>query len=110
MLRIPQIDSFVLSDNPSQSRPRPYLLTGQNLETIERAGWDENNGTEVSSLPAPLPGSGLRQSVQLLLPDPLKPQAMLYVWLRGDQRGRATTIQSPAITPVPEGVAVTPPQ
>jgi len=95
MLRIPRIDSFVPADNPSQSTLRPYLLTGQNLETIERIGWDENNGAEVSSLPAPLPGRGLRQSVQLMLPDPPTPQAMLYVWLRGDRHGRATTIQAP---------------
>ncbi len=110
MLRIPRIDSFVLSDNPSQSSPRPYLLTGQNLETIERTGWDENHGAEVSSLPVPLPGPGLRQSVQLLLPDPLNPQAVLYVWLRGDQHGRATTIQAPPLPPPPEPAAVTPPQ
>jgi hypothetical protein len=110
MLRIPRIDSFVLSDNPSQSMPRPYLLTGQNLETIERAGWDENDGAEVSSLPAPLPGPGLRQSVQFLLPDPLNPQAMLYVWLRGDRHGRATTIQAPQLPPPPEPAPVTPPK
>jgi hypothetical protein len=110
MLRIPRIDSFVLSDNPSQGSPRPYLLTGQNLETIERTGWDENNGAKVSSLPAPLPGPGLKQSLQLLLPDPPKPQATLYVWLRGDPHARATTIQAPPLPPVPEAGAVTPPQ
>jgi hypothetical protein len=95
--------------NPSQNRPRPYLLTGQNLETIERAGWDENDGTEVSSLPAPLPGPGMRQSLQLLLPDPVEPEAVLYVRLRGDQHGSATTIQSPPLPPLPEPAAVTPP-
>ncbi|HXJ42302.1 MAG TPA: hypothetical protein VNH18_23685, partial [Bryobacteraceae bacterium] len=68
ILRMPQIDTFVLSDNPSQSKPRPYQLTGQNLETIERLGWDENNGVAVTSLPAPLPGPGMQQSLQLLLP------------------------------------------
>jgi hypothetical protein len=101
ILRVPQIDSFTLSDNTSQQGPRTYQLTGQNLEMIEKSGWDENNGTELTSLPEPLPGPGLKQSVQLILPDPLNPQAVLYLWLRGDQQGRATTRQAPPLPSVP---------
>jgi hypothetical protein len=64
---------------------------------IEKSGWDENNGTELTSLPEPLPGPGLKQSVKVVLPDPLNPQAVLYVWLRGDQQGRPTTSHAPPL-------------
>ena len=105
ILRVPQIDSFTLSDNTSQKGPRTYQLTGQNLEMIEKSGWDENNGTELISLPEPLPGPGLKQSVQVVLPDPLNPHAVLYVWLRGDQQGRTTTSQAPPLPPAPAAPA-----
>jgi hypothetical protein len=113
ILRVPQIDSFTLSDNTSQKGPRTYQLIGQNLEMIEKSGWDENNGTELTSLPEPLPGPGLKQSVQVVLPDPLNPQAVLYVWLRGDQQGRTTTSQAPPLPPAPAppvSVPTAPPQ
>jgi hypothetical protein len=108
ILRVPQIDSFTLSatvpDNPNQNAPRTYQLTGQNLEMIEKSGWGENNGVESAGLPAPLPGPGLKQSLQVVLPDPENPQAVLYVWLRGDRKGRATTIHVPPLPQAPPSV------
>jgi hypothetical protein len=94
--RVPQIDSFTIASAPLQNGMRQYQLTGQNLEMIEKLGWDDRNGQDVSGLPAPLPGPGLKQSMQLALPDPTNPGAAVYVWLRGDNQGRATTIKSPA--------------
>jgi hypothetical protein len=117
ILRVPQIESFTLSaasswassstgaENGGQNGPRTYQLTGQNLEMIAKAGWDENDGVELSGLPAPLPGPGLKQSVQAVLPDPINPQGVLYVWLRGDQKGRATTVQAPLLPAAPAGTA-----
>ena len=109
ILRVPQIDAFNFSaplpENPGQNGPRTYQLTGQNLEMIEKAGWDENTGVELTGLPAPLPGQGLKQSLEVVLPDPIGPQTVLYLWLRGDQKGRATTIQAP-----PAPAPVTPPK
>ncbi|HEX4275439.1 MAG TPA: hypothetical protein VHZ74_08805 [Bryobacteraceae bacterium] len=107
IVRVPQIDLFVLAENATASGPRPYRLTGQNLEMIAKAGWDESIGVEPAGLPEPLPGPGLKQSVQVVLPDPPNPQALLYVWLRGDSHGRATTIQAPAL-PVPPALPVLP--
>ncbi len=96
ILRVPQIDSFTLS-----GAPRTYQLTGQNLEMIEKAGWDEKNGVELSGLPVPLPGPGLKQSVEVVLPDPVDPEAVLYVWLRGDGQGRASSVHAPPLPPAP---------
>jgi hypothetical protein len=99
ILRVPQIDSFTLADPAPEKGVRAYQLTGHDLEMIAKLGWDGPNGLEVSGLPAALPGPGLKQSIQISLPDPPTPQALLYVWLRGDQQGRATTIPWPQLPP-----------
>jgi hypothetical protein len=92
ILRLPEIDSLTLVDNQPQTGSRPYQLSGQNLEMIGKVGWDDHNGVEVVNLPSPLPGPGMKQSVQLTLPDPPVPGALLHIWLRGDTQGRETTI------------------
>lgn len=116
ILRMPRIDSFTTVSGPSptantqngpaQNTSVRYQLTGENLEMIEKLGWDENNGVAVSGLPAPLPGPGLKQSLQMDLDVPPAPESLLYVWLRGDQQGRATTLKAPVVPPPP---AVVPP-
>ncbi|HUA17755.1 MAG TPA: Ig-like domain-containing protein [Bryobacteraceae bacterium] len=97
ILRVPEIDSFSSTDASPQNGTRLYRLTGQNLEMIAKLGWDATNGTEVTSLPAPLPGPGLRQSLAIALPGPPNPDADLSVWLRGDKEGRATNVKPPAL-------------
>ena len=95
ILRVPQVDSFTVADGQPENGTRQYQLTGQNLETIEKMGWDDNNGLDVSGLPTPLPGPGLKQSIQVNLPDPPSPDTMIHVWLRGDAKGRSTIIKAP---------------
>jgi hypothetical protein len=110
ILRVPQIDSVTLANPAPRNGTRAYQLTGHDLEMISKLGWDESIGLEVSGLPTPLPGPGLKQSIQINLPDPPAPQALLYVWLRGDQQGRSTTIQSPLLPPpsqIPTAISVT---
>jgi hypothetical protein len=102
ILRIPKIDSFAVSQDQPHNGLRQYRLTGENLEMIQKLGWTESDPVDVSSLPMPLPGPGLKQSVELNLPDPPKPDATLWVWLRGDQQGRAATIKAPPLpSPAP---------
>jgi hypothetical protein len=103
ILRVPQVDAFTVADGPPENGTRPYQLTGRNLEMIEKMGWDDKNGLDISGLPTPLPGQGLKQSIQINLPDPPSPDMMLHVWLRGDDKGRNTTIKAPAL---PVGPAV----
>ena len=100
ILPVPQVDSFTVSTDPAQNGLRRYRLTGTNLELLARVGWDEANAVTVSALPEPLPGPGLKQSLEVNLPDPAGPAEKLSIWLRGDQRARATTIEAPAL-PVP---------
>jgi hypothetical protein len=97
ILRVPQVDSFTVADGPPENGTRPYQLTGLNLEMIEKMAWDDNNGLDVSGLPTPLPGPGLKQSIRINLPDPLSPDTVLYVWLRGDTKSRSTIIKAPAL-------------
>ena len=101
ILRVPQIDSFPLADAPPQNGARAISAHGQNLEMIQKLGWDELGGQEVSGLPAPMRGPGLKQSIQMQLPDPPSPDAVVYVWLRGDKQARKTTIKAPALPPAP---------
>jgi hypothetical protein len=93
VVRLPQIDSFA----PTEAVPGMYRLIGQNLEMIAKAWWDENAGTGPAGLPAPVAGQGLNQTLDLMLPDPPAPGAPLYVWLRGDTKGRATKTLAPVI-------------
>jgi hypothetical protein len=104
ILRVPRIDSFTVSANPPQNELRRYQLTGENLEMIAKLGWDDVHAGEVSDLPEPLPGPGMKQSIGINLPDPPDSESKLYVWLRGDQQGRLATIPPPAlpsVTPPP---------
>lgn len=104
ILRLPQIETFTLCDATPQNGAREYQITGKNLELIAKLGWDDTNGVDASGLPVPLPGPGLKQSVQLNLPDPAAADAPLYVWLWGDKQGRATTMKAP---PLPQPPATT---
>jgi hypothetical protein len=99
ILRVPQIDSLATTDTPPQNESREYRLTGQDLEMIDKLGWEESKGIDLGGLPSPLPGAGLKQSIQISLPDPQAADAVLYVWLRGDKQGRATDVKAPVIPP-----------
>src|SRR6185312_7663162 len=96
LVRLPSIDSFTVAD----AGQRTYRLTGRNLEMIAKAGWDENGGVETSDLPTPVAGQGLKQTLDMMLPDPPSPGAALYLWLRGDSKGRATKTFAPAPPPI----------
>jgi hypothetical protein len=68
-------------------------LTGRRLETIAKLGWSDSSGVVVGDLPEPLGGDG-RQKLQVALPAPPSADAVLYVWLRGDLKARATTVHA----------------
>jgi hypothetical protein len=105
ILPMPQIDSFTVSTDQPQNGKRRYQLTGTNLEMIGKLGWDERSAVDVSGLPSPLSGPGLKQSIEINLPDPMDPEGNLYVWLRGDKQGRPTSIKAPEL-PAPPPPAI----
>ena len=99
LIRIPLIDSFQVTGEDAGNNLRIGVLTGRNLETIEKVGWDLTTGYDVLGLPSPIPGPGQKQTLRVSLPAPPSPQATLNIWLRGEQNGRITTISAAAAPP-----------
>lgn len=89
---VPAIEQFTL--DPSPAANVGATLIGKNLETIEKAGWTAQQAVSVSNLPQPLPGDELKQKLDFRLPPPPSPDAVLYLWLRGDSKPRVTTIRA----------------
>jgi hypothetical protein len=93
IIRVPKIESFKLSTEPAGEGFYVGLLTGQNLETVEKTGWDAQHPNAVLGLPTPLPGEGQKQSLKVKMPWPSPmPHAALFIWLRGARQALATTI------------------
>ncbi len=91
VVRLPRIESFTLTEEKLGDGAYAGLLRGQDLETIEKTGWSSASGLAVPALPAPT-GEGARQILKIALPWPSPaPRSPLYVWLRQETEGRATT-------------------
>jgi hypothetical protein len=93
LVRFPHVDSFRIISGETATLTYVAELIGTDLQNIAQVGWDANNGNPVSDLPAPIPGAGVQQSLSVAMPAAQpSPHAPLYVWLRGDQQGRLTSI------------------
>ncbi len=89
---VPTFEQFNLADDGSGD---PIAtLVGLSLETIGKAGWTADKETPVSQLPQPLSGDGRRQKLQFHIAAPPSPDAVLYITLRGDSKGRPTTLHA----------------
>lgn len=94
ILRVPRIEQFVLTDQKLSDGVYAGILKGDDLDTVERAGWDAEHGLSVESIPAPLPDDPRKQTLKIALPWPAPaPHAPVFVWLRGESRGRATSVK-----------------
>lgn len=92
VVQLPQISRFELTDEANGSGHYTAYLEGEDLEMIERVGWDSYSGVPVNDLPIPVADGGHQQRLKIAVPWPSpKPHAPLYIWLRGEQTGRATT-------------------
>ena len=112
IIRLPQLDSLKITRDINPNDTYQSSLTGRNLEMIEQVGWDGGLGVEVQALPTPIPGEGQEQALQVSLPEPPNPQAVLHVWLRGEKLGRPTLMLASNggwEPPKPRGVPPTPP-
>ncbi len=111
IVRMPQIDGLKITHAVNPNDTYQSSLTGKNLEMIEQVGWDGGLGVEVQSLPTPIPGQGQEQALQVNLPEPPNPQAVLHVWLRGEKLGRPTPMlaSNGGWEPPKPKVAVAPP-
>jgi len=91
VIRLPHIEKFVLTDQKKGSDVFLGSLTGQELQVIEKTGWDSQAGYPVQGIPVPAGGDPQNQTLQIELPwPPPSPRAPLYVWLRGETTGRVT--------------------
>ena len=91
VIRLPHIEKFLLTDEMEGSLLYIGSLTGQELQTIEKTGWDGKTGYPVQGIPTPVAGDPQEHSLKIALPwPPPAPRAPLYVWLRGETEGRLT--------------------
>jgi len=93
VVRAPRLRQFTLTDE--QTGPATYagVLKGSDLDVIEKTGWDEDHGVPVASVPQPVAGEASAETLRIGLPWPAPaPHAPLYVWFRGEDKGRKTTL------------------
>jgi hypothetical protein len=89
VVRLPRIESIALTDEKADAG-FIAVLTGRDLETIQKTGWDASGGIAVPGPPRSVAGEGDRQSLRVVVPWPSPtPLAPLYIWLAGDSQGRA---------------------
>ncbi len=92
VVRVPRIESFKLTNEPAGEGAYYGVITGTDLEVIQKTGWDPDRGVAVTTLPAAIAGEGQKQTLRVAMPWPSPaPHAPVYVWLRGDATGRSTT-------------------
>jgi hypothetical protein len=89
---LPQIEKFSLNNDRIGRNIYSGVLTGENLQVISKTGWNAEKGFPVEGIPTPVPGSNGEQTLRIELPwPPPSPSAPVYIWLRGEEKGRATT-------------------
>ena len=91
VIRLPHIQKFVLTEQKKSGDLFLGSLTGQELQVIEKTGWDSQAGYPVQGIPVPAARDPENQTLQIELPwPPPSPRAPLYIWLRGESTGRIT--------------------
>lgn len=93
VVRFPQLEKFTLTTEALGTATYAGILKGRDLDMIEKAGWDAQNGLPVVGIPTPVPGDATRQTLRIAVPWPSPaPHAPLYIWLRGESSGRRTAV------------------
>lgn len=89
---LPRIQKFTVTGEKLGNSLYAGTLTGQDLELIDKTGWNGKRGYETQGIPTPVPGAAGEQTLKIAVPwPPPSPQAPLYIWLRGEKESRATT-------------------
>lgn len=93
VVRLPQIQHFTLSDQSAGPALYAGELSGDNLQLIAKTGWTADIGVPVSAVPQRSAGTPPTQTLAIVMPwPPPSPHAPLYIWLRGETKGRKTTV------------------
>jgi hypothetical protein len=91
VIRLPRIEKFALTEEKLGGALYAGLLTGQELQMIEKTGWDPKTGYPVQDIPTAVAGNPQEHTLKVALPwPPPSPRAPIYVWLRGESEGRLT--------------------
>jgi hypothetical protein len=92
VIRLPRIEKLTVSEQRLGNDTYAGTLTGENLQLIAKAGWNDKSGSDVQEIPSAVPGNPQEQTLKIAVPwPPPSPQAPLYVWLRGEDHARLTT-------------------
>jgi hypothetical protein len=93
VIRLPRITKFALSGEKVGDALYAGTLTGEDLQMIDKTGWDPAKGFPIQGIPTPVPGNSQEQTLSIEMPwPPPSPQAPVYVWLRGESAGRVTAM------------------
>lgn len=93
IVRVPKIRQFdIVPAADAKDKPQAHIV-GLNLETIEKVGWNSSDGDPVERLPLPVVGGGSFQQLDSPIPPVPDEKAVLYVWLRGESKARATRLK-----------------
>ena len=91
VMRAPVVEQFTLTSETAGAGQYYGVLRGRDLDLVEKAGWDAQNGLAAPGIPAPV--SATQQSLRIVVPWPAPaPHAPLYLWLRGEKTGRRTKL------------------
>ncbi|TAM82240.1 MAG: hypothetical protein EPN47_09875 [Acidobacteria bacterium] len=92
--RLPNISRFTLNNQKLGDSLYAGTLIGQDLQMIEKTGWEPGTGYPVQGIPTPVPGSSQDQTLKIEMAwPPPSPRAPIYIWLRGENEGRLTAIR-----------------
>ncbi|MGH9475677.1 MAG: hypothetical protein ACRD1C_05030 [Terriglobales bacterium] len=90
---LPHIHSVTLSNQSPTPGEFSGELSGDNLQLIAKTGWNATTGVPVTSVPMRVSATAPTQTLAIVMPwPPPSPHAPLYIWLRGEAQGRATTV------------------
>ncbi len=92
--RLPRIIRFTLSNEKAGHALYAGTITGQDLQMIDKTGWDPDTGYPVQGIPTPVSGTPQEQTLRIEMPwPPPSPRAPIYIWLRGENAGRLTEMR-----------------
>jgi hypothetical protein len=93
VIRIPRLEQLTLTNEKAGDSNFAGILKGSGLDIVERVGWDARSGVLVDAIPTPVAGGPSEETLRVALPWPAPaPHAPLFVWLRGEETGRQTSV------------------